>query len=373
MSRALPKIPADQQARFRLKPTRASARMVLFATAVLAVLLAPGACYGQWKKTIDCPEGRAYWDLRQDAGRDEFCELNLPGSLWVRDGPSRFWFSEGHFGEEGSYRLGRKVGHWRECDRFDRCRDKDYELLYPNEEARGMRPEIPVRYADGKYIFDFSSCWSTWVTRQPADSFLELNIGNGLIRCQVTYIPSTEKDRPAGNRSYFCEIPYAVGVREFGSLDLRSELPKAGLPQFCRQDFPDLTEDGRNKAQAVAIWGDTPFIDGITRQRVHGWATLANAVDVECAAFERPPSAPERLILRLNRYAEDIVLERIGKEEIRADACGGDLPFAPMATLKDASGRTLFALGLSRNPREAARQRACVASELKLQPACASR
>ena len=347
--------------------------MALFPLGVMVALSVPGHCYGQWKKTIDCPEGRVYRDFHQDAGRDEFCELNLPGSLWVRDGQSRFWFSEGHSGEEGSYRLGRKVGHWRECDRFDRCWDKYYELLYPNEEARAMRPEIPVRYADGKYVFDFSSCWSTWVTRQTDDSFLELNIGNGLIRCQVTYIPSTEKDRPGGNRSYFCEIPYTVGAREFDSLDLCSELPKAGLPQFWRQNSPELTSDGRNRAQAVAIWGDTPFIDGITRKRVHAWATLANAVDVECTAFERPPSGPERLILRLNRYAEDIVLERIGREEIRADACGGDLPFAPMATSKDASGRTLFTFGLSRNPAVAARQRACVASELKLQPACASR
>jgi hypothetical protein len=364
---------ADLQARFRLKPARPASRTALFAIAVLAALSAASPCYGQWKKTIDCPEGRVYQDLRQDAGRDEFCVLNLPGSLWVRDGPSRFWFSEGHFGEEGSYRMGRKVGHWRECDRFDRCQNKDYELHGPTEEARGIRPEIPVRFADGKYIFDFNTCWSTSVTHQTTDSFLELYIANGLIRCQVTYIPSTEKDRPAGNGGYFCDIPYAVGVREFDSLDLRNELPKTGLPQFCRQEFPELTAGGRNKAQAVAIWGDTPFIDAITRNKVHAWATLANAVDVECAAFERPPSGPERLTLRLNRYAEDIVLERIGKEGIRADACGGDLPFSPMATSKAASGRTLFTFELSRNPAVAARQRACIVSEIKLQTACASR
>jgi hypothetical protein len=269
--------------------------------------------------------------------------------------------------------MGRKVGPWRECDRFGRCHDKDYDLLYPNEKARGgMRPEIPVRYTGGKYIFDFGSCWSTWVTRQTSDSFLELNINAGLIRCGVTYIPSTERDGPAGNKSYFCEIPYAVGVREFDSLDLRNELPKAGLPQFCRQDSPDLTGNGRIKEMAVAIWGNEPFIAGITGKPVRAWTPLANALDVECASLHWPQSGSEPLTLRLNRYAEDIVLERIRKEETRADACGGDLPFTPMAASKDPAGRTLFIFGLSRNPSVAARQRACIATELKLQPACAS-
>jgi hypothetical protein len=269
--------------------------------------------------------------------------------------------------------MGRKVGHWRECDRFDRCREQEHKLLFPDEQARGVRPEIPVRFAGGKYVFDFASCWSTLVRRQTADSFLELNIGHGVIRCQVTYIPSTEKDRPAGNRSYFCEIPYAVGVREFDSLDLHTELPKAGLPQFCRQDSRDPTANGRIKETAVAIWGNTPVIDSITSKEFRAWEMLANAADVECASLHRPSVGPGLLTLRLNRYAEDIVLERIGKEEIRAEACGEDLPFATMATAKDRADRTLFTLGLSRTPAAAERQRACIASELKLRPVCASR
>jgi hypothetical protein len=269
--------------------------------------------------------------------------------------------------------MGRKFGHWQECDRFGRCQDKDYGLLHLDEKARGARSEVPVQYAGGKYVFDFGSCWSTWITRQTCDSYLELNINAGLIRCGVTYIPSTEKDRPAVNQSYFCEIPYAVGVQTFDSLDLRNELTKAGLPQFCRQDSPDLTANGRIKEMAVAIWGNEPFIDGITGKPVRGWTPLANLLDVECGSLHRPEPASERLTLRLNQYAEDIVLERIGKEEIRADACGADLPFSPMAISKDSDGRTLFTFGLSRNPSVAARQRACIASELKLQPACASR
>jgi hypothetical protein len=339
----------------------------------LGGLWAPQPCLGQWTTTINCPEGRVYRDVRQDAGRDEFCELDLPGSLQVRDGPSRFWYSEGHFGEEGAYQKGRKAGPWRECNRFDHCRDQTYELEYPNEKARGVRNEVPVRYEGGKYVFDFNSCRSTWVTRQTADSFLELNIVSGLIRCQVTYIPSTEKNRPAGEQGhYLCEIPYAIGVREFDSLDLRKELPRVGLPQFCRQDEPGLTASGGLAAQAVAIWGNTAFIDAVTKKEAHGWTTLANAIDVECAALERPQSGPDRLTLRLNRYAEGLVLDRIGKEEIKADACAGRYPFSPMERLRDTSGRTLFTFGLSQDQTRAERQRICITSQMKLQPTCVS-
>ncbi len=349
-------------------------QFVLLALATWGGLCLPKPCFGQWAKTIDCPEGRVYRDVRQDAGRDEFCELDLPGSLQVRDGPSRSWYSEGHSGEEGAYYKGRKVGQWRECNRFDHCRDQIYELEYPNEKARGVRNEVPVRYEGGKYVFDFNSCWSTWVTRQTDDSFLELNIVSGLIRCQVTYIPSSEENRPAGTQGYYlCEIPYTVGVREFDSLDLRKELPRVGLPQFCRQDEPGLTASGGLAAQAVAIWGNTAFIDAVTKKEAHGWTTLANVIDVECATLERPQSGSERLTLRLNRYAEGLVLDRIGKEEIKADACTGRYPFSLMERLRDASGRTLFTFGLSQDQTTAQRQRDCITSQIKLQPTCVSR
>lgn len=212
---------------------------VVFAISLIVVFVFPSPCLAQWAKTIDCPEGTVYRDVRRDAGRQEFCERQLSGSIKVQHGPFRSWYSEGHFGEEGTYTNGRKVGKWKQCDRFDRCQNRAYELLSPGEKGRGVRPEVPVTFANGKYVFDFASCWSTWVTRQTPDSFLELNIGSGSVGCQVTYIQSTEKDRAAGNRGhYLCEVPHSVGVRAFESLDLRSELPKAGLPQFCRKDDP---------------------------------------------------------------------------------------------------------------------------------------
>jgi hypothetical protein len=40
-----------------------------------------------WTKDITCPAGTVYRDQRPYAGREEFCERLLPGSLRVKDGP----------------------------------------------------------------------------------------------------------------------------------------------------------------------------------------------------------------------------------------------------------------------------------------------
>lgn len=208
---------------------------IVFAISLGVVCVLPSPCLAQWTKSIDCPEGTVYRDVRRDAGRDEFCERLLPGSLKVQHGPSRWWYSQGRLGEEGGSANGRKVGKWNECDRFGRCRERVHELLSAEEKARGVKPDVPVTFANGKYVFDFGSCWATWVTRQTPDSFAELNIGSREARCQVTYISSTEHDRAAGDQGhYVCEVPYSVGVRSFDSVDLRAELARAGLPQFCR-------------------------------------------------------------------------------------------------------------------------------------------
>jgi hypothetical protein len=294
----------------------------------------------------------------------------------VQDGPSRWWFSEGHFGEEGNYSKGRKVGKWKECNRFDPCQDRAYEVISREEQSRGVKPEVPVTFGNGKYVFDFGSCWSTWVTRQTPDSFVELNIGGGLIRCQVTYIPSSEKDRAAGNQGhYLCEVPYSVGVRSFDSVDLRSELPKAGVPQFWRKDDPPVTEPMPNgpAAQALAIWVNQGFLDGRTKQQARAWTTLANVVDVECVAIKRQQQGADVLTVRLNEYAEKLVLDRLGKDEMKADACGGRFPLAALATTRDGAGRPLFNYALSRTRTTAERQRACIASQVALQPTCSGR
>ena len=184
---------------------------VVFVISLVASLLVASPCLAQWTKTIDCPDGTEYRDVRIDAGREEFCELLLPGSLKVQDGPSRWWYSQGHFGEEGNYSKGRKVGKWKECDRFDRCQERAYELISPEEKARrqtrctGVVCERQVRVRLWFVLVNLGDAPNTGLVRK-------LNFGSGLIRCQVTYIPSTEKDRPAGNQGhYLCEFPTPWG------------------------------------------------------------------------------------------------------------------------------------------------------------------
>jgi hypothetical protein len=125
------------------------------------------------------------------------------------------------------------VGPWTECNSFERCKHIDYELIYPSEKGRpGLRPEIPVRYEKGKYAFDFSSRWSTWVTKS-GDEDLNLNSGGSGNRCDVSYTPQHVMEY-GGERDYVCSVPFYLGERVLDSLDLMRELPKLGLPQFCR-------------------------------------------------------------------------------------------------------------------------------------------
>jgi hypothetical protein len=208
-------------------------RILLLASALLFATI--HSSFAQWAKTIDCPADRVYRDVRKDAGRQEFCERVLPGSLVVKDGPFRFWFNQDFQGASGNYSAGREVGKWKECDRFGRCAEKDYPAIYPEEKQRqGFKPEIPVSYLDGKYVFDFASCRSTSVSHtKEGKPDLELNIGGfDPSACEVNYLP--ERFLEGGEEgSYTCKVPYSVGKREIGSLDLITELPKLGLPQYC--------------------------------------------------------------------------------------------------------------------------------------------
>ncbi len=125
------------------------------------------------------------------------------------------------------------VGLWKECSRFGKCRQAVYELTFPYEKDRaGFRPEVPVSFQHGKYVFDFTSCWSTWVTQTGGED-LNLNITGSPYRCNIAYLPQHVIEH-GGEGDYFCRIPFSVGKRELESLDLLHELPKLGIPQFCR-------------------------------------------------------------------------------------------------------------------------------------------
>jgi len=199
-------------------------------------------CFAEWTKDITCKAGEEYRDVRVDAGRGEYCVRILPGSLEVKDGPFRFWFNPDFEGASGDYKDGRKVGKWKECDRFARCEQKNYPELDPYElQHPGIKPEIPITYVGGKYIFDFSSCRSTWVTHTDGGKpDFELNIGSYPEGCTVSYLPD-DVLKHGGSGDYTCKIPFAVGKKTFDSLDLLSEFPKMGLPQYCERPKPVLT------------------------------------------------------------------------------------------------------------------------------------
>jgi hypothetical protein len=191
------------------------------------------ACLAQWTKTIDCPVDRVYREIRKDAGRQEFCEQVLPGSMTVKDGPFRLWFNQNFQGAAGNHSGGREVGIWKECDRFGRCEQKDYPAIYPEEKQRpGFKPEIPVSFVEGKYVFDFASCRGTEITHT-AYGEPDFNLSFGTIDggCFINYSP--EEDWFWQELHYTCTIPFQVGKSSFGSLDLISEFPKLGLPQYC--------------------------------------------------------------------------------------------------------------------------------------------
>jgi hypothetical protein len=325
-------------------------RLLYSLTLLLAILVLAQArpCDAEWTKDITCPASTIYRDLRPYAGREEFCERLLPGSLRVKDGPFRSWFSEGHPGDRGSYKNGRQVGLWIECDRFDRCKHAEYELSYPSEKERpGFRPEVPVSYQHGKYVFDFASCWSTWVNRS-GDEDLNLNINGSGNRCDVAYIPQHVMDH-GGEGDYFCSIPFSVGERDLDSLDLMRELPKLGLPQFC---YP-ISRTG-----ATLILVDKKFM------------TVATTEDVQCAALGRDSSGLQILTFTLNRYVADLATEIAAKRGPligRLCITGGD---QTTSISQDAAGQTQFSFRLSDVPADAKKQGQCIAVAIKLKASC---
>lgn len=324
---------------------------------LLLCLLSPAVhpCLAEWKKTIDCPADRVYRDERKYAGREEFCEQLLPGSLVVKDGPYRSWFSEGHPGE-GNYKDGRQVGTWKECDRFDRCKQTVYEPVFPEEKRRpGFKPQIPVSFVNGKYVFDFASCRSTWITQTNAQNPINLNIiGDFPYRCYITYIPESVQEH-GGEGSYLCRIPFAVGIRSFSSIDLKRELPQSGLPQFCRAESRNREQ---LQIQKESFRGEL---------RVLG-PSVATTVDVECATIGREKDGRELLTLKLNKYAADLVKE-VGRQGWLTTFLCSDQIDGPKIVV-DRSGNTLFTYTLSAAPIKAKKQRKCVAEAIEIQASC---
>ena len=252
-------------------------------------------CFAQSTQAIECQAGRTHRDTRQEvsgsyqgAGGEEYCVLSLPGALEVRDGPYRSWFNPEFEGAAGTYRLGREFGQWKECNRFERCEQKDYPELDADEKQRtGVKPEIPVTYIKGKYVFDFASCRRTEIAHTEGN-VTSIIIGSQHDGCSYNYATKDDvvyqDDLQAlqmgkQKQVFVCKIPFQVGKRTFDSLDLMKELPKDGLPQFCRKETPppyppyfdDVTPTG--KAGFADVFVATYDIGdngaGIAQARLH--------------------------------------------------------------------------------------------------------
>lgn len=298
----------------------------------------PRSCSAQWTKDIECPPGTTYRDIREDAGRQEFCERQLPGSLKVKDGPFRSWFSEGHPGDEGTYRDAREIGQWRECNRFDKCSQVTHELIFPYERERdGFRREVPVTFHRGRYVIDFASCWSTWVTQAGGQEDIQLNIQGSPYRCDIASIPQ-HVIKHDGEGDYYCRVPFSVGKRGFASLDLLHEFPKLGLPQFCRPI-------DRN--------GEAFMLEGKL-------GAVATTVDIQSASLEHGHAGKDVLHIRLNAYATALVTEVAAKEgTLRTRICLEHEQRAEISHVDEIMYR------LSDDAEQAAQERKCIADRIR--------
>jgi hypothetical protein len=258
---------------------------------ITTVLVCAGkcVCFAQSTKAVDCPTDTVYRDNRNGVGGQVFCERLLPGSLTVKDGPFRFWFNPNFEGASGNYSKGREVGKWKECQRFGQCEQKEYPEIYPEERRRpGFKPEIPVAYVDAKYVFDFASCRSTWVTYTDGQKpVLELNIGGQADGCFIAHIPA-DATGGEGSTDYTCTIPYQVGKRAFGSLDLLTEFPKLGLPQYCARQvvktgpYMSSVEPNRGEGTAQVFTAEYSLGNdgvGIAQARLHFQARAESRSD----------------------------------------------------------------------------------------------
>jgi hypothetical protein len=329
----------------------AGSRRLCFLRLLAGMLFLMGApvCHAAWTQDIRCPEGTVYRDSRTDAGGEEYCERLLPGSLAVKDGPYRLWFHVKFLGVEGSYANGRRVGPWKECNRFAECKHKDYPLAGPEEQARaGFKAEMPVSYRNGKYVFDFASCWSTGVT-QSAEEDLNLNINGWGLRCVVSIAERAFED--GASASYVCAVPFSVGRRTVDSLDLRKEFPKLGLPQFCR---PESTS-----ADVLTIVNKTLVV-------------VAGSTDVQCAAMEH--GTVETLAFRLNPYASELVNAEAGKDgPLSTHLCFGPRrpnQEQPTVMVHEPGGGTLFRYNFDSDPSRARQQEDCVSTSFDLKTSC---
>ena len=223
-----------------------------------------------------------------------------------------------------------------------------------------------MSFRDGRYVFDFGSCWSTWIDVALPNRRWNLNIGGSRERCFIAIFPDDSTWLKSEGAS--CRVPFEIGVREVSSIELWRE-----LPQFCEAS-PTLIDgkpDGPEWFHVMAYErrqkDGKPFL---AEQRWVAWSP-----DVTCAAVEASSGGRARLSVRLNEYAEPAMATHLAAGHVlKTRLCGVGAAQFELAnvTMTGSEGRRVFSYALSVNTRTAGRQRACIAQKTRLQPSCSA-
>ena len=208
-----------------------------------------------------------------------------------------------------------------------------------------FQPQIPVWYEGGKYVFDFASYRSSWITQTTGTDPISLNIGGYGYRCEIAYIPQSVMDN-GGDGSYNCSIPFSVGKRRFATFDLMREFLDAGLPEFCHSSY---------------LHGDPLLIR-------EGPTYVASSADITCASIDHPVGSGTILTIELNSFASELA-SQIAKQEgpLNTLLCLETLEGPTIG--HSSSGTATFRFKLSASPAEAKRRISCARSGLQV-PGC---
>ena len=112
--------------------------------------------------------------------------------LVTKDGPFRFWFNRDFQGSNGSYNEGRELANGRRATGSADARRRIIQRSTRRRSRdRASNPKFRSPTPNGKYVFEFASCRSTWIMHTDAvKPDLKLNIiGEQPKGCLIAYIP----------------------------------------------------------------------------------------------------------------------------------------------------------------------------------------
>jgi hypothetical protein len=195
------------------------------------------------------------------------------------------------------------------------------------------------------------------MTHGAGESSIDLNIGSSPFRCQITYI--TPWRGPDKDGTYLCQIPFAVGVRALDSIDLRRELSKLGLPQFCGE--PGQRNTG---GPPLIVFAKMPRRVKDGSEQLSLLAAVTD-VDVECTRGFGQPPASDLLVVKLNQYAAAI-LQGLDGKPTQAGVCRDEIELKA-----ESADHSQLTFQLSQDATIAKRQKSCIEGAATLQKKCA--